>query len=100
MGSSAHHSGEEITRKTLNCPHIPLALPSTISTAYLPVQPWTLPHRTPRIDDAGSAQETVTLSFGPVEIRNYGQGTAEIITTTPHPANRLIHETSSRASTP
>ena len=48
--------------------------------------------RLKRIDNAGTANETVTLTFGAVEIRNFGQGgTNEVISTYPLPTIRLIH---------
>lgn len=43
------------------------------------------------IDNAGTADETVTLTFGIVEIRNYGQGSDEIVITYPHSNVRFVN---------
>jgi hypothetical protein len=43
------------------------------------------------IENAGTAQETRTAYFGAAEIRNFGQGSAEVILTYPHPDVRLVN---------
>ena len=50
--------------------------------------------RLKRIDDAGTANERTTLTFGPVEIRNFGTGASEIVSTNPLPNIRLVHDSS------
>ena len=44
-----------------------------------------------KIEDAGGANEAVTVYFGPVEIRNFGQGTSEEVITYPHGSVRLVN---------
>jgi len=44
------------------------------------------------IDNAGTATETITVTFGMVEIRNYGQGSKEVIITHPHPDVRFVND--------
>ncbi len=43
------------------------------------------------IQDAGTAQEKVTLYLGEVEIQNYGTGAGEVIMAYPHPDIRLTN---------
>lgn len=43
------------------------------------------------IEDAGSAQESTTVTFGLVEIRNYGAGGDEVIVTQPHSNVRFVN---------
>lgn len=49
--------------------------------------------RLKKIDEAGTSNETETVYFGPVEIRNFGQGSAEEILTYPHANLRLSNGT-------
>ncbi len=43
-----------------------------------------------RIDRAGTAQQTTTAYFGPMEIRNFGEGRNEEVVTYPHPEVRRV----------
>jgi hypothetical protein len=43
------------------------------------------------IENAGTPQARTTATFGGVEIRTYGQGTAEVITARPSPDVRLVN---------
>ncbi|WP_171181842.1 RHS repeat-associated core domain-containing protein [Ruegeria sp. HKCCD8929] len=47
--------------------------------------------RLKKIEETGTASEAVTVTFGDVEIRNFGQGAAEEIVTYPHPDVRLVN---------
>ncbi|WP_170565662.1 RHS repeat-associated core domain-containing protein [Ruegeria atlantica] len=47
--------------------------------------------RLKRTDKTGQPDETVTVTFGGVEIRNFGQGASEEIVTYPHPDVRLVN---------
>ncbi|MEO1453194.1 MAG: RHS repeat-associated core domain-containing protein [Pseudomonadota bacterium] len=49
--------------------------------------------RLKKIDEVGTSNETETVYFGPVEIRNFGQGSAEEILTYPHANLRLSNST-------
>ncbi|MEO1239867.1 MAG: RHS repeat-associated core domain-containing protein, partial [Pseudomonadota bacterium] len=49
--------------------------------------------RLKKIDEVGTSNETETVYFGPVEIRNFGQGSAEEILTYPHANLRLSNGT-------
>lgn len=44
------------------------------------------------IENAGTSTETITVTFGMVEIRNYGQGRKEVIITQPHPDVRFVND--------
>lgn len=47
--------------------------------------------RLKKIENAGTANETVTAYFGPVEIRNFGEGTSEEVFAYPHTNVRLTN---------
>ncbi len=47
--------------------------------------------RLKKIEETGTANEAVTVFFGPVEIRNYGQGASEEVITYPHANLRLVN---------
>lgn len=49
--------------------------------------------RLKKIDNAGTSNETVTTYFGMVEIRNWGQGSAEVVIGYPYGSVRLVNGT-------
>ena len=51
---------------------------------------------TPCSNATGIAPQVATVYFGPVEIRNFGQGTAEVFLTYPHPN---IRQTTTKSGT-
>ena len=47
--------------------------------------------RLKKTENAGTTNATVTVTFGDVEVRNFGQGRSEKIITYPHPHVRLVN---------
>ena len=47
--------------------------------------------RQKKIEQTAGGGTTTTAYFGPVEIRNFGQGAAEVVITYPHPSVRLVN---------
>ena len=47
--------------------------------------------RLKKTENAGTTNETITVTFGDVEIRNFGQGSSEKIITYPHADMRLVN---------